>query len=86
MAFLLPALGGLLGSIFKFEKGGMVGGGKKGKPVLAVVHTGERVLTDKQNKVYEKMMKKEGKSVSKMVQKPKKMAVPKMMKMPKMMK
>ena len=69
MAFLAPLLsavaGPILGKIFHFKEGGMVQahGGKKGKPVVAVVHTGERVLTDKQNKTYEKMMKKEHKKV-----------------------
>jgi hypothetical protein len=71
MAFLGPLLAGvagpLLGKIFHFKEGGMVGGGRKGKPQLAVVHTGERVLTDKQNKVYEAVMKKSGKPVSKRV-------------------
>jgi hypothetical protein len=47
----------ILGKIFGFKEGGMVKGTKKGKAVMAVVHTGERVLTDKQNKQYEKMMK-----------------------------
>ena len=45
----------LLQKIFHFKEGGMVKGGKMGKPQLAVVHTGERVLTSAQNKVYEKM-------------------------------
>jgi hypothetical protein len=38
---------------------------KKGKPTLAVVHGGERVLTAKQNKTYEKVMKEKGMKVSK---------------------
>jgi hypothetical protein len=61
MAFLAPLAASLaaplLGKIFHFKEGGMVKGGKMGKPQVAVVHTGERVLTAKQNKVYEKMMK-----------------------------
>jgi hypothetical protein len=69
MAFLGPLLAGvagpLLGKIFHFKEGGMVGGGKKGKPQLAVVHTGERVLTAKQNKVYEKMMRQKPMSAPK---------------------
>lgn len=59
MAFLAPIAASLaaplLGKIFHFKEGGMVKGGKMGKPQLAVVHTGERVLTPAQNKVYEKM-------------------------------
>jgi len=69
MAFLGPLLasvaGPLLGKIFHFKEGGMVGGNKKGKPVLAVVHTGERVLTNKQNQVYQRVMKSKGLAVSK---------------------
>lgn len=68
MAFLAPVLGslasGLIGKLFHFEDGGMVKG-KKGKPVLAVVHGGERVLSQKQNQKYEKMMKDKGMKVSK---------------------
>jgi hypothetical protein len=51
---LLPSV---LGKVFNFKTGGMVTGGKKGKAQVAVVHTGERVLTPEQNKKYEKMMK-----------------------------
>jgi len=51
---LLPSV---LGKVFNFKTGGMVTGGKKGKAHVAVVHTGERVLTSEQNKKYEKMMK-----------------------------
>lgn len=51
---LLPSV---LGKVFNFKSGGMVTGGKKGKAQVAVVHTGERVLTPEQNKKYEKMMK-----------------------------
>lgn len=62
MAFLAPlamsVLPQLLGKIFNFKDGGMVKGGKIGKPHLAVVHTGERVLTVKQNKIYEKTKSK----------------------------
>lgn len=61
MAFLAPLAASLLptvlGKIFHFKEGGMVKGGKMGKPQVAVVHTGERVLTPAQNKEYEKMMK-----------------------------
>lgn len=61
MAFLAPLAASLLptvlGKIFHFKEGGMVKGGKMGKPQVAVVHTGERVLTPMQNKQYEKMMK-----------------------------
>ena len=61
MAFLAPLAASLLpsvlGKIFHFKEGGMVKGGKMGKPQVAVVHTGERVLTPAQNKKYEKMMK-----------------------------
>jgi hypothetical protein len=61
MAFLAPLaaslIPNLLGKIFHFKDGGMVKGGKMGKPQVAVVHTGERVLTPMQNKKYEKMMK-----------------------------
>jgi len=61
MAFLAPIAAALapsiLGKIFHFKEGGMVKGGKMGKPQLAVVHTGERVLTAEQNKMYEKKMK-----------------------------
>lgn len=61
MAFLAPLAASLipsvLGKIFHFKDGGMVKGGKMGKPQVAVVHTGERVLTPMQNKEYEKMMK-----------------------------
>jgi len=68
MAFLAPVLGsiasGLIGKLLKFEDGGMVKV-KKGKPTLAVVHGGERVLTAKQNKQYEKMAKEKGMKVSK---------------------
>jgi hypothetical protein len=69
MAFLAPLAaslaGPLLGKIFHFKEGGMVKGGKMGKAQVAVVHTGERVLTAKQNKVYEKMMKEKSMPVSK---------------------
>jgi hypothetical protein len=61
MAFLAPLAASLLptvlGKIFHFKEGGMVKGGKMGKPQVAVVHTGERVLTSAQNKKYEKMMR-----------------------------
>jgi hypothetical protein len=61
MAFLAPLAASLLpsvlGKVFHFKEGGMVKGGKMGKPQVAVVHTGERVLTAKQNKMYEKMKK-----------------------------
>jgi len=61
MAFLAPLAASLLpsvlGKIFHFKEGGMVKGGKMGKPQVAVVHTGERVLTAQQNKMYEKMKK-----------------------------
>jgi hypothetical protein len=61
MAFLAPLAASLLpsvlGKIFHFKDGGMVKGGKMGKAQVAVVHTGERVLTPAQNKKYEKMMK-----------------------------
>ena len=61
MAFLAPLamslLPSVLGKIFHFKDGGMVKGGKMGKPQVAVVHTGERVLTMKENKHYEKMIK-----------------------------
>jgi hypothetical protein len=61
MAFLAPLAASLLpsvlGKIFHFKEGGMVKGGKMGKPQVAVVHTGERVLTAQQNKKYEKMIK-----------------------------
>ena len=61
MAFLAPLAASLLpsvlGKIFHFKEGGMVKGGKMGKPQVAVVHTGERVLTAQQNKKYERMMK-----------------------------
>ena len=61
MAFLAPLAASLLptvlGKIFHFKEGGMVKGGKMGKPKVAVVHVGERVLTAKQNKMYEKKMK-----------------------------
>ena len=62
MSFLAPLAASLaaplLGKIFHFKEGGMVKGGKIGKPQLAVVHTGERVLTPAQNKMYEKMVGK----------------------------
>jgi hypothetical protein len=60
MAFLAPLamslLPSVLGKIFHFKDGGMVKGGKMGKPQVAVVHTGERVLTAQQNKMYERTM------------------------------
>jgi hypothetical protein len=66
MAFLAPLAASLaaplLGKIFHFKEGGMVKGGKMGKPQLAVVHTGERVLTPAQNKVYEKVIGKSPKT------------------------
>ena len=66
MAFLAPLAASLaaplLGKIFHFKEGGMVKGGKMGKPQLAVVHTGERVLTPAQNKMYEKMAGKSSKA------------------------
>lgn len=68
MAFLAPILGslasGLFSKIFKFEEGGMVKA-PKGKPTMAIVHGGERVLTGKENKTYEKVMKQKGMKVSK---------------------
>jgi hypothetical protein len=66
MAFLAPLAASLLpsvlGKIFHFKEGGMVKGGKMGKPQVAVVHTGERVLTAQQNKMYEKMKKEKAQS------------------------
>jgi hypothetical protein len=62
MAFLAPLAASLLpsvlGKIFHFKDGGMVKGGKMGKAQVAVVHTGERVLTPAQNKVYENTVMK----------------------------
>jgi hypothetical protein len=71
MAFLAPIaaslLPGLLGKVFNFKDGGMVPGKTKGKAQVAVVHTGERVLSIKQNKDYEKMMKAKGNRMTKMM-------------------
>ena len=70
-AFLAPLAASLLpsvlGKIFNFKTGGVVPGKTKGKAQVAVVHTGERVLSIKQNKDYEKMMKAKGNKMTKMM-------------------
>ncbi len=67
MAFLLPALasvaGSVLGKIFHFEEGGVVDA-PKGTKVPAVLHGGERVLSVPERKVYDAMMKKAGKPLN----------------------